>query len=195
MSDAARTASTPRLAPLARIWWSVLLRGLAAIAFGVLAFVWPGISLLSLVVVYGVYAIVDGVFALGGGVTGGGAAPRWWLVVVGLISLAAGVVALLWPGVTAVVLVLVIGSWAIAHGVIEIIGAIALRKEIENEWWLVLSGLLSVVFGVFVILAPGAGALTLLWLIAVYAIGFGLLQVVLALRLRRVAGHLRSLAG
>lgn len=194
MTDVSHTAPTSRLAPLSRIWWSVLLRGIAAIVFGVLAFVWPGISLLSLVVVYGVYAIVDGVFALGGGMAGGSAAPRWWLVMVGLISLAAGVVALLWPGVTAVVLVLVIGSWAIAHGVIEIIGAIALRKEIENEWWLILSGLLSVVFGIFVILAPGAGALTLLWLIAIYAIGFGLLQVVLALRLRRLAGHLRSFA-
>ena len=97
-------------------------------------------------------------------------APTWWLIVVGLLGIAAGGVTIFWPGATALVLILLIGGWAIAHGIFEIIGAIQLRKEIDNEWWLILAGALSVIFGLMVLVAPGAGALALVWVIGAYSI-------------------------
>ncbi|MFL4984901.1 MAG: HdeD family acid-resistance protein [Xanthobacteraceae bacterium] len=111
--------------------------------------------------------------------------PTWWLVVVGILGILAGLVTFLWPGVTALVLIFFIGGWAIAHGIFEIVGAIKLRKEIDNEWWLILAGALSVVFGIIVLIAPGAGALALVWIIGVYSLAFGVLLVGLSLRLRR----------
>jgi uncharacterized membrane protein HdeD (DUF308 family) len=171
---------------LAKSWWLVLLRGIAGILFGLLAFVWPGLTLVTLVLLYGVYALVDGACALAAAFTGAAKpAPTWWLVVVGLLGIAAAGVAFLWPGPTALVLVLLIGGWAIAHGIFEIIGAIRLRKEIDNEWWLILAGAVSVAFGVLVLIAPGAGALALIWLIGAYSIVFGAMLVGLSLRLRK----------
>jgi len=154
--------------------------------FGILAFVWPGLTLAVLILLYGAYALVDGVFALVAAFTGGAKmVPTWWLVVVGLLGIAAGLVTFLWPGVTALVLIFFIGGWAIAHGVFEIVGAIKLRKEIDNEWWLILAGALSVIFGIAVLAAPGAGALALVWVIGAYSLVFGILLVGLALRLRQ----------
>lgn len=171
---------------LSRAWWLLLLRGLAAIAFGVLTFVWPQVTLLTLVILYGVYAILDGAFALLGAIRGGGLAPRWWLAVVGLVGLAAGAVALALPDLTAVALVVIIGAAAIARGIFEIVGAIQLRKTIRNEWLLILSGAISVLFGLAVIVVPGAGALALVWLIGAWAIVAGVLTVALALKLRKI---------
>jgi len=175
----------PMLHALARRWWVLLLRGIAAILFGVLAFAWPGLTLVTLVLLYGAFALVDGVLSLIAAFTGG-AKPvsTWWLVVVGLLGIAAGVVTFLWPGITAILLVVFIGAWALVHGIFEIIGAIQLRKEIDNEWTLILGGVLSVLFGVVVLIAPGAGALGLVWAIAAYSILFGITFVALALRLR-----------
>jgi len=178
-------APRPLLHALAQAWWLVLLRGIAGILFGILAFVWPGLTLLTLILLYGAYALVDGIFALIAAFTGRvGGAPTWWLIVIGLFGLAAGVVTFAWPGVTALVLIIFIGGWAIAHGVFEIIGAIKLRKEIDNEWLLILAGALSVIFGIIVLIAPGAGALGLVWAIGAYSIAFGILLVGLSLRLR-----------
>jgi uncharacterized membrane protein HdeD (DUF308 family) len=145
------------------------------------------LTLLSLILLYGAYAGADGVLALAAAVRGGTVASRWWLVLVGLLSLGAAVATFLYPGLTALVLLTFIGVWAIARGVFEIVGAIQLRKEIENEWLLVLSGLLSVVFGALVLARPGAGALALVWIIAAYAIALGVLLIGFAFRLR---GHL-----
>jgi uncharacterized membrane protein HdeD (DUF308 family) len=179
----------PMLHALAKCWWVLLLRGIAAIAFGVLAFIWPGLTLVTLVLLYGAFALVDGVLSLVAAFSGGAKpVPTWWLVVVGLIGIAAGVVTFLWPGVTAILLVLFIGAWALVHGIFEIIGAIQLRKEIDNEWMLILGGLLSVLFGAVVLIAPGAGALGLVWVIAAYSIVFGILFVALSLRLRKHSG-------
>ncbi len=176
----------PMLHALAKAWWLVLLRGLLSIVFGVLAFVWPAITLFALVIMYGAFAFADGVLALIGAFTGRlKPLPVWWLVLVGLAGIAAGVVTLLWPGITAVVLVMFIGAWALVHGIFEIFGAIRLRKEIDNEWWLILSGVVSVIFGLIVLLAPGAGALGLIWAIAAYSIVFGITWVMLAFRLRK----------
>jgi uncharacterized membrane protein HdeD (DUF308 family) len=184
----------PMLHALTKCWWLLLLRGIAGIIFGILAFVWPGLTLLTLVILYGAFALVDGVLTLVAAFTGS-AKPvlTWWLVVVGLLGIGAGVVTFAWPVITAVVLVLIIGAWALVHGIFEIIGAIQLRKEIDNEWWLILSGAISVVFGLILLFAPGAGALGLIWAIAAYSIAFGILFIGLALRLRK-HGHQAGLA-
>ena len=164
------------------------MRGICAILFGVLTFVWPGITLLTLVLLYGAFALADGVLALAEAVMGGGApAPRWWLALVGLLGIAAGILTFAWPGITALVLLLFIAGWAIATGVLQIVGAIRLRKEIENEWLLIASGVLSVVFGLILVAQPGAGALALLYVIGTYAVLFGILEVWLSLRLRGYA--------
>jgi len=165
---------------VARNWRLILMRGLAAIAFGIVCFVWPAISLLALVLLWGAYAFVDGVGAIVWGVR-----SRWALMaVVGAVSVLAGVIAFVWPGITALALLYLIAAWAIVRGAAEIAAAIRLRRRIENEWLLALAGIASVVFGVLVALFPGAGALSVLWLIGSFAIVFGALAVALSLRLR-----------
>jgi len=172
---------------LHRSWWLLLLRGIAAVAFGVLTFIWPQISLVSLILVYGIYALVDGVLALIAAIRGGGFVPRWWLALGGVVSILAAVVAFAWPGLTALVLVYLIGFWSILRGVLEIIGAIRLRNEIANEWTLGVAGALSVIFGLILVFMPGAGALGLLWLIATWAVLFGLLLIWVAFKVRKLA--------
>lgn len=171
---------------LARNWWLVLLRGICAIIFGLLTFIWPAGTLLTLVLLYGAYAFVDGVFALGAAFMGGGPAPRWWLVVVGVLGIAAGLATFFWPGMTTLVLLFFIAGWAIAIGVMQIVGAIQLRKEIDNEWMLAASGIISVVFGFVLIAQPATGALSLVLVIGCYAVLYGILLMSFALRLR---GH------
>jgi len=173
---------------LAHSWWVLALRGAVAILFGILALSWPGLTLATLVLLYGAFAFADGIISLWAAFFGSAKpAPTWWLIVVGLLGIAAGVVTFVYPGITAVLLVLFIGAWALVHGIFEIIGAIRLRKEIEGEWMLVLSGIVSVIFGALVLVAPGAGALALVWIIAVYAIVFGILMIGLAFRVRNLA--------
>ncbi len=170
---------------LARNWWLLLLRGIAGILFGLLAFAWPGITLLSLVILYGFYALVDGLFAILAAIKGGNAESRWWLILIGILGVAAGLLTFFWTGITALVLTMFIGAWALIHGIFEIVGAIKIRKEIDNEWWLILSGALSVIFGLMVLIMPGAGALALIWVIGAYAIIFGGLLVGFAFRLKK----------
>ena len=174
---------------LAKNWWMLLLRGIAAIIFGVLALTWPGMTLVTLILFYGAFVLVDGVLAIVAAITGGALMPRWWLAIVGLLGIAAGVLTFLMPGLTAIVLLYFIAGWAIATGVLQIIGAIKLRKEIDNEWLLILGGILSVLFGVAMIAAPGAGALALITVIGIYAMIVGALLVALSLRLKK---HARS---
>lgn len=179
---------TAGLRSLTRNWWLLLLRGIASILFGVAAFVWPGLTVLALTLLYGAFAMADGLLSLGAALTGRGdkAMPTWWLVLIGLLGIAAGVVAFLWPGLTAFALVIIIGAWAVTIGVLEIIGAIWLRNEIENEWLLIAAGTLSVLFGLALLLKPGAGALALAWTIGAFAILAGILLVAFALRLKRI---------
>ncbi len=169
---------------LAKNWWMLLLRGIAAILFGALALAWPGMTLVTLILFYGAYVLVDGVLAIVAAITGGTLAPRWWLAIVGLLGIAAGLLTFLMPGVTALVLLYFIAGWAIATGVFQIIGAIKLRKEIDNEWLLILGGIVSVLFGGAMFAAPGAGALALITVIGVYAIFIGVLLVALSFRLK-----------
>jgi uncharacterized membrane protein HdeD (DUF308 family) len=189
MSTAPSPVSTPFARPivpmLAKYWWLLLLRGVFAIIFGVLAFVWPGITLLTLVLFYGTFAFADGVLSLSHAVMGGNVGSRWWLALVGIAGIAAGLVTFLMPGLTALVLLFFIAGWAIAMGVFQIIGAIRLRKEIDNEWSLGLSGALSVLIGIILLAAPGAGAIGLIWVIGAEAIVFGILLIMSALKLKR----------
>ena len=177
----------PMLDDLARNWWLVLLRGIAAILFGLLTIMWPGLSLLTFVLLFGVFALFDGGLALGAAIMGGSAEPRWWLALVGLLGIAAGALALLWPGITGLVLLIFIAAWAITAGVFEVMGAIKLRKEIEGEWWLIATGILSVLFGVLILLFPGAGALSIAFVIGWFAILYGALLVGLSWRLKKHA--------
>jgi len=177
----------PMLDDLARNWWLVLLRGICAIIFGVLTLMWPGLSLLTLVVLYGVFALFDGGLAIGAAIMGGAPAPRWWLALVGVLGIGAGAVTLMWPGITGIVLLYFIAGWAIAAGVFEVVGAFRLRKEIEGEWWLIAAGVLSVLFGVLILMFPGAGALGIAFAIAWFAILYGGLLIGLSLRLKKHA--------
>ena len=172
---------------LARNWWILALRGLCAIIFGILAFVWPGVTLGVLVLLYGAYALVDGVLAIVAALSKRqeSGLPWWALLLEGLLGIAAGIVTFVWPGITALFLLFLIAGWAIVTGVFEIIAAIRLRKEIEGELWLALSGILSIIFGVLLFVRPGAGALTVVWLIGAYAIFFGIFLLALAFRLKR----------
>ena len=176
---------------LTRRWWVVALRGVAAVIFGILALVWPAITLGALVLLFGAYALVDGVCALWTAATGGPAASgrRPWLVLEGVVGVAAGVVTVVWPGITALALLAVIAAWAFVTGVLEIVAAVRLRREIEGEWLMVLSGVLSVVFGILLIINPAAGALAVTWLIGAYAIVFGAVLLGLAMRLYRLRQH------
>ncbi|RPJ38271.1 MAG: HdeD family acid-resistance protein [Planctomycetaceae bacterium] len=165
---------------ITRNWSLILVRGVAAIAFGIVCFVWPAISLLALVLLWGAYALVDGAGAIVWGVR-----SRWWsMVVVGVVSVLAGLIAFVWPGITALALLYLIAAWAIVRGAIEIVAAIHLRRRIENEWLLALGGIASIAFGVLVAMFPAAGVFSVLWLIGAFAIVFGALAVGLSLRLR-----------
>jgi uncharacterized membrane protein HdeD (DUF308 family) len=165
-----------------RHWWMFAVRGVAAILFGVLAFTWPGITLTVLVLLWGAYALVDGALALVSAFRTQHD-HRWGLLVEGIVGIGAGLVTFVWPGLTALVLLYIIAAWALVTGVVELIAAVRLRKAIRDEWWMVLSGLVSVVFGIALLVAPAAGALALVWLIATYAIVFGVMLIALAVRL------------
>jgi len=187
------TMSAPTLTPptllhtLSRYWWLVLLRGIAFIVFGVLAFMWPGLTLVTLVLFYGAFALVDGVLALANAIMGGNMESRWWLALIGVAGIGVGVITFMAPALAALWLLIFIACWAIVLGVFQIMGAIKLRKEIDNEWTLILGGALSVLFGLVLLVQPGAGAVGLVWVIASYAVVFGVLLVMLAFRLKKHA--------
>ena len=165
-------------------WWSIALRGVAALALGIISLFWPGLTFLSLVFVFGAYAIVDGVLAL---MLASKAIvqPRGWIIARGLISIAAGLVALLMPGITAFALLVVIAAWAIVAGISEIVMAVKLRKMIKYEWLLGLEGVLAIAFGVLLMIAPFAGAVVIgLW-IGASALVLGGMLIAEGFRLRR----------
>jgi uncharacterized membrane protein HdeD (DUF308 family) len=170
---------------LSHNWWVIVLRGLAGMTFGLVTFLAPGISLAALVLVFGAYAFADGVLAIISAIRRDRPGDRWWLLLLeGIAGIAAGVVTLIWPGITALVLLYVIAAWALVTGVLEIAAAIRLRKAIKGEWLLVLSGILSVALGVMLVLWPGPGALALVIWIGAFTFVFGALLLALGLRLR-----------
>lgn len=179
--------SSTFLHALTERWWVPVVRGIAAILFGVIAMVQPSISLLALVAVWGVYAITDGVFNLVLATRAGRAGARWgWYLFEGLVSIAAGVTAFVYPGMTAMVLLYLIAAWAIVTGIAEIAAAIHLRRVVSGEWMLAVSGVLSIAFGALLFAYPRSGALAVVWLIGLYAIAFGVLLVGLGVKLHRL---------
>lgn len=178
------------LEQLGKNWGWIALRGVAAVIFGVLAFAWPGATIFVLVLFFGAYALVEGILSLIAAFKlRDHGRPMWTFVVIGILGILAGVVTFLWPGITALALLALIAAWALFMGVFQIIAAIRLRKEMEHEWLLALSGVLSVIFGLFVFFQPGGGALALIWVIGAYAIFFGVLLIVLAFKLKGHAGR------
>jgi uncharacterized membrane protein HdeD (DUF308 family) len=164
-------------------WWVFVLRGLAAIAFGAIAILWPGLSLATLVLLFGAFALVEGSFALVGAIAHREA--RWgWHVVDGVAGIAIGVMTFVWTIDTAIVLLYFIGAWAIVSGGFRIVHALRVRHMPEPAWLIGIGGIASVLFGAWVIIAPGAGALALIWLIGTYAIFVGVLFVIAGIRVR-----------
>lgn len=173
---------------LHRSWWVLLLRGVVAIIFGVLTWMQPAASAAALVLVFGAYVFVDGLLGIYAAFKSRQQSRHWWVVLLwGLTGVVVGVLTAINPAITALVLTIYIGVWALMTGVLQIIAALRLRKEIQGEWVLVLGGLLSVVFGIFVLMQPGAGMMAMLWVLATYAVIFGVLMVILAFKIKKVA--------
>jgi uncharacterized membrane protein HdeD (DUF308 family) len=176
---------------LSRDSWLLIIRGIVAIALGVLAFVYPGPTLAALIYVFAFYAIFDGVLALMGGFAGNNR-PNWWLVAAGIAAIAVGTFTFFQPGTTAVALVLLVGIFAIVTGVGELVAAVTLGQLIPYRWLLTLSGIVGVVFGVFLIMSPGDGILSVLWLIGIYAIFAGILYIGLGITVHQAADTVKS---
>jgi uncharacterized membrane protein HdeD (DUF308 family) len=169
---------------LARNWWALALRGLVAVLFGLLTIFIPGVTLVTLVLLFGAFALVDGIFNVTAAFRS--ASHHWALLIEGVIGILAGILTFAWPAITAIALLYLIAFWAIFTGIFEIIAGVRLRRAITNEWALILMGVLSLLFGILILFAPGAGALAIVLWIGVYALIFGVFLLVLAFRLR---GH------
>jgi uncharacterized membrane protein HdeD (DUF308 family) len=178
----------PMVRLMAQHWWAVLLRGICAILFGLMAFAWPGLTIAVLVLFWGAYALVDGVFAVVAGVR-----SKWGSVILlGVLGIVVGAVTFLWPAITAIALLYVIAFWAFLAGVLQIVAAVRLRHEIQGEWLWILSGVAMVILGGFLIARPGAGAVSVIWMIASFAIVWGILLVALSFRLKGVNARLQT---
>ncbi len=175
-------------AAVSRNWWALVVRGVLAVIFGVLIILTPSIALTAFILVLGIYFIVDGIFAVAGALAHREHYQHYWLTLVeGIVSIIAGIIAIVYPGLTAFTILYVIAVWAILTGIFELIAAFRLRETVHGEWLLAVSGILSVLFGLFVIFFPGTGVLAILGIIAGYAILFGILLIVLGFRLRSMA--------
>ena len=174
---------------LHRTWWSLLLRGVAAIAFGVLTWLQPQASAAALLLIFGAYVFVDGLLGVYAALRSRNHSRHWWVLLIwGLIGVAVGVMTVINPAITGLVLTMYIAIWALVTGVLQILVAIRLRKEIQGEWVLILGGLISVLFGGFVLAQPAAGMMAMLWVLAAYAVVFGVLMVILAFKFRKGIG-------
>ena len=181
---------------LSRYWWMTLLRGVFWILFGIVLFARPGISLLSLTLALGVILFIDGVINVVNAVSGRKEHDDWWvLLLTGLAGIGIGLLTFYNPAATAIAVVLYVAIWAIATGLLEIVAAVRLRKQITGEFWLALAGIASVAFGVLLAARPGVGALTILWLIGAYAIVFGVILLLLAFKVRSGAKRIAHALG
>jgi len=172
---------------LARHWWVVLLRGLVAIAFGVLTFTRPALSLAALLLFFGAFVFADGLLHVWTAVSDKEHENRWLLLLGGLLGIGVGLLAFFTPGLPAIAVLFYIAVWAVATGLLDIVAAVRLRKQIQGEWMLGLGGLCSVAFGVVLIARPAVGALAVLWIIAAYAVAFGVILTLLSFRLKGLA--------
>jgi uncharacterized membrane protein HdeD (DUF308 family) len=181
---------------LAHVWWALAVRGVLAIIFGIIAFFWPGLFWLAVVFTFGIYAILDGIMALVLAFTGEGQVQHWWaLLLEGIAGLVAGVLAFIWPGITMLVLLYLIAAWAFVHGVFEIIAAIRLRRQIPNEWLLILIGLMSIALGIALALVPAVGLVVVAWWVGAYAVIAGIMMLILSFRLRALLVHPTAMPG
>lgn len=175
---------------LVRNWWALVLRGVVAVVFGLIAFVMPGVTLAVLVLLFGAYAVVDGIFAIIAGMRAAGRHERWWpLALEGVLDIIAGVIAFVVPLATALAVLYLVAFWAVLTGILRIVAALRLRKEIQGEWLLILSGILAIIFGVILVARPAVGLVTLVWLIGAYAIIIGIALIALGFWLRGHRGH------
>ena len=178
---------------LSRNWWVLLLRGLCAVLFGILMIANPGISLATLTTLFGAYALADGVLGAWTALFDRDAQSNWvWLLLEGLLGITVGLLVMFNPAMTTLLLIFYIAIRAMVTGLIEVFVAIRLRKEIENEWALIFAGAVSVLLGAYLLASPGAGALAMAWLIAIYAILFGLLFIFLAFKVKSIAGRIQA---
>lgn len=161
-------------------WWALAIRGVAGILLGIAAFAWTGITLLVLIALFAAYLLVDGVFAIIAGIRGG----SWLLTLEGALGIVVGIIALLRPGLAAVALVYLVAVWAILSGFVELGAAYLLRRIVPNEFFLVVGGIVSILFGILLAINPSAGVVTIVWLFGAYMLIFGVLALALALRLR-----------
>jgi uncharacterized membrane protein HdeD (DUF308 family) len=177
---------------VARDWWVFAIRGIAALVFGVLAFIWPETTLTVLVLLFGAYVLVDGVSLLIALVRGDAVARRhaWAVGIMGVLGIVAGVVTFAWPDLTALSLLYLVAFWAITTGTFQVIGAIALRRELDNEFWMALGGVASIVFGALLVIFPGDGLITLVWLVGLWSVVFGVSSLGLAYRLHEIEAAL-----
>lgn len=173
-------------------WRMFAIRGVAAIVFGALAFIWPGTTLGVLVFLFGAYVLVDGIALLVSLIRGDADARRngWAVGIMGVVGIVAGVFTFVSPALTALSLLYVVAFWAIATGTLQVIAAIALRREIDGEFWMALGGLASIVFGTFLVAFPGEGLLSLVWLVGIWSVVFGASSLGLAYRLHKVGAAL-----
>lgn len=186
--------SSMELKTVSRIWWALAIRGVLAILFGIVAFVYTGQTLLALVYVFGIFAVLSGVTTLVTAVRAGEAHQRWgWLAASGILSVVAGIVAFAWPGITALAFVYLVAAWAIVTGGAEIAFALAFPDTLAHPWLAGLSGLLSVVFGLLLAVWPRSGAITLTWLVGIYAIAYGVTTLYYAYRLQGLRNETRKL--
>jgi uncharacterized membrane protein HdeD (DUF308 family) len=173
------------LEKISRNWWMFAVRGVVAVIFGIVALARPGQTLQALVLAFGAFALVDGIFAIFAGIASYRYFERWWAVLLeGVVGVVIGLLTFFWPNITALVLLYFIAAWALITGIFEIVAAIQLRSVITGEWMLILGGLLSIVFGVLLFVFPGAGAVSVIWMIGIYAVIFGISEIIFAFRLR-----------
>ncbi len=182
------------LTSITRKWWTFLVRGMIAILFGVMAFTWPDQTKLALVLVFGAFVLIDGVITVSAGIAFHDYFKRWWaLVLEGVSGILIGVVTFFWPNITAIALLYFIAVWAIVTGIFKIVAAIELRNVIKGEWAMILSGLLSALFGTLLIVFPAAGAVSLVWLFGFYALIFGTSESILAFRLQSLGRNFKAI--
>jgi uncharacterized membrane protein HdeD (DUF308 family) len=180
---------------VSRIWWSLAIRGVLAILFGIVAFFYTGQTLLALIYVFGVFAVLSGIASLVAAVRAGEAHQRWgWLAASGILSVAIGIVAFAWPGVTALAFVFLIAAWAILTGMAEIAFALAFPDTLAHPWLAGLAGIISVIFGILLAVWPRSGAITLTWLVGIYAIVYGATMLYYAYRLQGLRNEARALS-
>jgi uncharacterized membrane protein HdeD (DUF308 family) len=181
---------------VSRIWWAIVLRGIVAILFGIVALFYTGSTLLALVYVFGIYAVLNGLFAIVAAVRAGEAHRRWgWLVVAGNVGVAAGIISFVWPGITALAVVFVVAAWAIISGVAEIGFALSWPDTLAHPWLAALSGAVSVAYGVLLAVWPRSGAVALTWPLGIYAVAYGISLLYYAYRLQALRNDVGAATG